>query len=174
MPAVPVRPGPKADPWASVLLILAGLAALAQLVLPWRSAQAELASNWPGPEAGPAGQAIGVSGWDFYLALHDLATPTFELVLGRWIVLGTAGAGLALLLLGLLTLLPMDHRPFGTVALLVSGFCVLGSVVLLARARTFFGVGLNGLFDQAQPGFYLLLAAGLIGLAGAFKALGSR
>lgn len=153
-PSVPVRPGPTADPWASLLLILAGVAALIQLVLPWRSAQA--------------------GGWTFYRALHDLPDPTFELVLGRYVVLGVAGAGLALVLLGLLTLLPVDHRPFGTVALLVSGFCVLGSVFLLARARTFFGVGLSGLFDQAQPGFFLLLAAGLMGLAGAFKALATR
>lgn len=174
MTAVPARPGPTADPWASLLLLIAGLAALVQLVLPWRSARLPATVGPGGADPDPTIQAIGVGGWRFYRALHDVTPATFELTLGRYIVLGVAGAGLALVLLGLLCLLPIDHRPFGTVALLVSGFCVLGCVFLLARARTFFGVGLNGLFDQAQPGFYVLLAAGLIGVAGAFKALAAR
>lgn len=168
------RRPPAADPWAAALLIVAGLAALAQLVLPWRA----VGPGSGGPAAAladsDAARAIGSGGWAFYRALHDLPGPTFELTLARFVVLGTAGAGLALVLLGLLSLAPMDHRPLGSAALVVSGAAALGAVFLLARARSLFGVGLNALFSQAQTGFYLLLVAGLIGLAGAFKALGSR
>lgn len=160
---------PTANPWAAFFLLLAGVAGLAQLLVPWRPAGSGPADGGPN-----ALHAAGVGGWRFYEALHDLPGPAFEFVLARFVVIGVAGAGLALVLLGLLALLPIDHRPVGTVALLVSGAAVLGAVFLLARARALFGVSLNALFGQAQVGFYLVLAAGLVGLVGAFTALARR
>lgn len=156
---------PTANSWAAFFLVVGGFAGVLQLLLPWRSA---------GPDAGDALHAVGVGGWPFYRALHDLPAPAFELVLARFVVLGVAGVGLALILLGLLNLLPIDHRPLGTVALLLSAGAVLGAVFLLARARSLFGVGLNALFGQAQLGFYLMLATGLVGLVGAFAAMSAR
>jgi hypothetical protein len=42
---------------------------------------------------------------------------------------------------------------------------------LLVKARSIFDVGLVGLFAQAQLGWYLFLAAGLLGVVGSWKAL---
>lgn len=159
---------PTANSWAALFLVVGGFAGVLQLLLPWRS------GGPADPGANDPLHAVGVGGWPFYRALHDLPAPAFELMLARFVVLGVAGAGLALVLLGLLNLLPIDHRPLGTVALLLSAGAVLGAVFLLARSRSVFGAGLNTLFGQAQLGFYLMLATGLVGLVGAFAAMSAR
>ena len=59
----------------------------------------------------------------------------------------------------------------GVAALMISGLSVLGGCWMLVRARSVFQVGVSGLFGQAQIGWYVFLAAGLIGVIGSLKAL---
>jgi hypothetical protein len=47
----------------------------------------------------------------------------------------------------------------------------MGACWMLIRARAIFDVGLFGLFAQAQLGWYLFLAAGILGVVGSWKAI---
>jgi len=68
-------------------------------------------------------------------------------------------------------MLPLNHRPLGCAALLVSVLSIMGACWMLIRARAIFDVGLFGLFAQAQLGWYLFLAAGILGVVGSWKAI---
>lgn len=154
----------RADPIAAVLLLMAGGAGVWQLFAPWLSV-GSAALNGGGP-AGP-------SGWQVYRALRVLAAPTAEV---RWVtlaVLGGAVAGGALIVLGLAMFAPINHRPLGVAALLVSLLSMAGALWLIVHVRMVFDLGVFGLFGQASVGFYLFLASGLVGLVGAWKAMAS-
>jgi hypothetical protein len=163
VPAEPARNAPRADPLAAAILLIAGAIGLWQLLLPWRSAGIDI------PNVGE-GQA-SATGWQVYRLLHAVPDPTVDIRVAMYAVLGVAVGGGALILLGLAMMLPINHRPLGLAALLISVLSILGGCWILVRSKTVFDVGIFGLFSQAQLGWYLFLAAGIVGVFGSWKAL---
>ena len=142
------------DAVAAVLMILGGAAGIAQLWVPWLS-----------------DSGVGATGWDVFqsiksgLSVQGGVAPTF----GAYAVLAVVVLGVALVLLGVLMLVRLDHRPPGIVAMLAG---LLG--VLCAVWWVFWhgGAGdLGAMFSTGGVGWYLFLVSGLVGLIGAIKAL---
>jgi hypothetical protein len=160
---------PRADVMGAVLLIIAGVAGVAQLLLPWRTV-----TVGPVNSAGTGAAAVdggSITGWQIYRLIRAVPGPGADLSVVMYTVLGAAVGGGALILLGLAMMMPVNHRPLGLAALLISILLVLGSCWMLVRARSIFDMGLSGLFDHAQIGWYTFLACGVLGLIGALKAL---
>jgi hypothetical protein len=162
MPVLPVRRPPRADPVASALLLIGGAVGIWQLLLPWRAVAVD-------PRT--AGNDVSITGWQVYRLLRSVPDPDGDLLIATYSVLGAAVGGGALILLGLAMMAAINHRPLGLAALLISLLCIGGAAWMLVRARAIFDVGLFTLFAQAQVGWYLFLAAGIVGLLGAWKAL---
>lgn len=142
----------RADVVAAVLLIIGGGAGIAQLWVRWTD-------------------ITGSTGWNLFqgLKLSIRGGAGFATTVGAYSVLAVVVLGVAMLLLGVLMLLPVDHRPPGVVAV-VAG--LLG--VLCAVWWVFWhgGAGdIGSLFSAGWIGWYLFLVSGLIGLIGAIKAL---
>jgi hypothetical protein len=142
------------DVVAAVLMIVAGAAGIAQLWVPWLR-----------------DGAASATGWDVFqnlkqgLDVHRGFAPT----IGAYAVLAVVVLGVALVLLGVLMLVRLDHRPPGIVAVLAG---LLG--VLCAVWWVFWhgGAGeLGQMFSTGWIGWYLFLVSGLLGLVGAIKAL---
>jgi hypothetical protein len=159
----PTRRPPRADPVASALLLVAGAIGIWQLLLPWRTTAIDASASGTGE--------VSTTGWQVYRLLRAVPGADAELTAATYSVLGVAVGGGALIVLGLTMMLPINHRPLGFAALLVSVLSVLGACWMLIRARAIFDVGLFGLFAQAQLGWYLFLATGFLGLIGSWKAL---
>jgi len=160
---------PRADVLGAVLLIVGGVAGVAQLFLPWRTVT--VGPVGAASAGAPAGDHGTITGWQIYRLIRAVPGPGADLSVVMYTVLGAAVGGGALILLGLAMMMPINHRPLGLAALLISILLILGSCWMLVRARSIFDVGLSGLFDQAQIGWYLFLASGVLGLIGALKAL---
>ncbi|HEY5878056.1 MAG TPA: hypothetical protein VIU11_04045 [Nakamurella sp.] len=158
-PAPPLR-AVRADPIAAVLLLLAGAMGIWQLLLPWLTV---------GPGSGVPGGSP--TGWRVYRALRALPAPAPELSWATLSVLGCAVGGGALIVLGLAMMAPLNHRPLGAAALLISLLSAAGALWVVVHARAVFDLGVFGLFGQAGAGWYLFLGSGLLGLAGSWKAL---
>ena len=154
-------PVPRADPVAAAVLLVAGAIGIWQLLLPWRTIGADA--------AGQGG--VSTTGWQVYRLLRAVPDPTGEIRAAMYAVLGVGVGGGALIVLGVTMMLPINHRPLGLAALVVSVLSVLGAGWMLIRARAIFDVGLFSFFAQAQIGWYLFLAAGLVGVIGSWKAL---
>lgn len=151
----------RADPMAAVLLVLAGGVGIWQLFTPWLRA---------GPTAG-GGIDPAPGGWTVYRALRLLPAPGTELRWATLAVLGCAVAGGALVVLGLAMFAPINHRPLGLAALLISLLSSAGALWVIVHARMVFDLGVFGLFGQAAVGFYLFLGSGLLGIVGSWKAV---
>lgn len=152
---------PRADPVGAALLLLAGFAGILQLVAPWRTA------TWP-----EVGTGLGTgTGYELFQSLRNLPDPGLTQTAASYAVLAVGVGGGALVLLGLLLLAPMDHRPMGTGALLVAVVGLIAGCLLVLRSTTLFGISAAGMFTGAQAGWYLFLACGVLGLFGAVKAL---
>ncbi len=154
---------PRADPIAATILLVAGAIGVWQLLLPWRTTTVGAGGSDPAN--------VSTTGWQVYRFLRAIPDPDGDLRAAMFSVLGVAVGGGALVVLGLTMMMPINHRPLGLAALLISSLSVLGACWMLIRARTIFDVGLFGLFAQAQLGWYLFLSAGLLGLVGSWKAL---
>jgi hypothetical protein len=155
------RRGPRADPIAAAILLLAGALGIWQLLLPWRTITVDSSGSGE----------VSTTGWQVYRVLRAVPDPDGDLRAAMLSVLGVAVGGGALIVLGLTMMLAINHRPLGLAALLVSVLSILGACWMLVRARAIFDVGLFNLFAQAQLGWYLFLAAGFLGLVGSWKAL---
>ena len=132
------------DVLAGLLLVLAGIAAAASLVLPWLA------------------DADDDRGLDLLRRglgdLGDLATT------GLWQPLVVVLGGATLLVLGLWALVPArGHRLLGLVALVVSGAVAAAVLVPLVRERWS--------PDPFGPGFWCAVAVAVLGLAGSLKAV---
>lgn len=153
-PAGPTRPG-RADAFASLCLVAAGLAAVLPLVIPWIPTDG---STW--------------DGWSWLLQVRTPSDPSLTASIGGYGLLLVALAGGAMFLFGVCLLLSVNHRPFGAVTLALS-LAVLAIVVWwVLRVEAMTGVGLGAL-TSAGAGFWLLPAAGVLGLFGSVKALAS-
>jgi hypothetical protein len=135
------------DGLASLLLILAGIAAGLGLLMRWL----------PGSN---------LTGWD--LTRHGVSTAEQGagelLATGSWQPLVVALGGGVLFVLGLLLVLPARrHRFLGVLALLVSLVAAAGVVVPLA------GIGWDT--SRVGTGFWFAVAVPLLGLLGALKAM---
>jgi len=151
----------------ALLLIVGGIAGVAQLIVPWRTVSVGPVGSGAGSQAGDDGS---ITGWQIYRLIRAVPGPGADLTVVMYTVLGAAVGGGALILLGLAVTMPINHRPLGLAALLISVLLIMGSCWMLVRARSIFDVSLSGLFDQAQVGWYLFLACGVLGLIGALKA----
>jgi len=168
-PPLAMTAAPRADVLGAVLLIIAGIAGVAQLFLPWRTVTVgPVGTAGTGAAAGDDG---AITGWQIYRLIRAVPGPGADLSVVMYTVLGAAVGGGALIMLGLAMVIPINHRPLGLAATLISSLLILGSCWMLVRARSIFDVGLSGLFDQAQIGWYLFLACGVLGLIGALKPL---
>ena len=138
---------PRADPLAGIALVLAGVAALVSLLLPWRQGSRET-----GATLTRDGLAVAGSG------LNDLGRTGF------WqppvIVIG----GALLLLLGILLFLPArTHRVVGVLALVVAAGVTAGVLVEVGQA--------GWLADRLGPGLWFAVAVAVLGVLGALKAM---
>jgi hypothetical protein len=135
----------RADSFAGLLLVLAGIAAGVSLLLAWVRGR-----NDTGLDLVRAG-------------VQDAAAGTLWST-GSWQALAVVFGGAVLFLLGLLMYVPTKtHRFLGALALLVSLAVAAGVLVPLADA----GWDVSG-FDV---GFWFTVAVGGLGLLGALKAL---
>ncbi|TFV53537.1 hypothetical protein [Blastococcus sp. TF02A-35] len=133
----------RSDPVAGLLLLLAGAAAGVSLLLPWLADDDATGLDLVRRGFGGLGDVVDTGLWQ-------------PLV----IVLG----GALLLVAGVLVFLPArTHRPWGVLALVVSGLVVWAVLVPLVAA----GFDL-GFFDA---GFWCAIAVAVLGLLGAAKAL---
>lgn len=164
----PVRP----DPVAAILLLLAGAIGIWQLLLPWLTVTAAGASTsaLAGAGAGPAGQ---LTGWRIYRALRAVSVPSSELGWATLAILGCAVGGGALIVLGIAMMAPLNHRPLGAAALLISLLSAAGALWVVVHTRMVFDVGVFSLFGRTTVGWYLFLGSGLLGVIGSWKALSS-
>ncbi len=138
----------RSDSLASLLLLLAGIAAGVSLLLRWL----------PGSD---------LTGWDLVRrGFGDLAEggPAALFENGFWQPMAVVLGGAALFLLGLLVVLPAhSHRFLGVLALLVS--LVAGAGVLVPLAAEGWDL------DTIDTGFWFAVAVPALGLLGALKAL---
>jgi hypothetical protein len=135
------------DTFASLLLILAGIAAAVSLLLRWL----------PGSD---------LTGWDLVRRGLDDARDGFGRLIdtGFWQPLAVILGGGVLFVLGLLVVLPArSHRFLGVLALLVSLAAAAGVLVPLADAG----------WDTSEidTGFWFAVAVPALGLLGALKAM---
>lgn len=147
---------------AALLTILAGAAALVQLFLSWSSTVTGVGLQDSGG---------GITGWERYQAARAGAGLSMNDTVTAYSVVGTAMAGAALILLGLAMLMPVDHRPLGTTALLLAVLSLAAAAWWLIRGHHTFNQSVADLFTHAGPGWYLFLVAGPVGVVGAAKAL---
>ncbi|NEK86156.1 hypothetical protein GCU60_10345 [Blastococcus saxobsidens] len=134
------------DPLAGLLLVLAGLAAVASLLLRWLDDDPATGLDWVGRGFDEFGDLVGTGLWQ-------------PLV----IVLG----GAVLLVLGVPMLLPArSHRVWGGIALVVGGLVCWAVLVPLIAAD--WDLGAFG------PGFWCAIAVAVLGLLGGLKALLTR
>jgi hypothetical protein len=138
----------RADTFAALLLILAGIAAGVSLLLSWLP-------------------RVDARGWDILrLAFDKAAADGWSGVLssGFWQPLAILFGGGVLFVLGLLMLIPARaHRFLGLLALLVTFAVAAGVLVPLADNRWALG--------DFRVGFYLAIAVAALGLLGSLKAL---
>ncbi len=153
---------PRPDVVAGLVTMLAGAFAVGQLFLSWTSVVSGV---------GLQDANGGVTGWERFLAARSGASLSTGDFITAYSVVGTALAGAALVLLGLAMFLPIDHRPLGAVALLLSMGATASALWWLVRGHQTFNQSAAGLFVHAGPGWYLFLIAGPIGLIGSIKAL---
>jgi hypothetical protein len=153
---------PRADFVAALLTTLAGAAGLGQVFLSWSSTVTGV---------GLQDTSGGITGWDRYQAARAGGGMSVSDTVTAYSVVGCALAGAALVLLGLAMLTPVDHRPLGTVSLLLSTVAVGAAAWWMVRGHHTFNQSFSELFTHAGPGWYLFLVAGPIGLLGSARAL---
>jgi len=157
------RSGPRADPVAAVLLLIAGFFGLIQYAV----------SGFPIGQSQPVGGSV-LSGKQLLATLSVYTRDaTAAASVTRIAILVAAVGGAALVALGLCCLLPVNHRPFGTVALIISLAAVAATVWMLAQAEQVLGSPMSALLSLDNPGWYLMAATSVVGLFGAIRALGS-
>ena len=138
---------PRADPIAALALVLAGVAAVASLWLPWWQDRND--TGWSLVRRGLTLGGAGVG----KLGGSDLWQP-LAIVLG----------GVLLFLLGVVLFLPeRTHRIAGVLALLVASGPIAGVLFLVARE------GWNS--ARFGPGMWLAIAVPTLGCLGALKAM---
>jgi hypothetical protein len=147
-PPVQLVTVPRADPIAGIALVLAGVAAVGSLWLPWRQDEADT-----GAALVRRGLAVAGSGVD------DLSRSG-----GLWAPVTIVLGGVLLLLLGVLLFLPSrTHRVVGVLSLLVATAVTAGVLFLAAQA------GWNSaVFDR---GMWCAVAVAGLGILGALKAM---
>ena len=156
---------PKPAVLAGLITVVAGAAGLGQLLLSWSSVVSGV---------GLQDTNGGVTGWERFLAARTGASLSLTDSVTAYSVVGTALAGGALILLGLAMFLPIDHRPPGAVALVLSIGMLASTLWWLIRGHHTFNQSVPDLFVHAGPGWYLFLIAGPIGIVGSIKALSTR
>lgn len=174
-PSVVAAPPPphrsvRADPVAAIFLLLAGAIGIWQLLVPWLTTTAAASAVLSGAGAGPAGQ---LTGWRIYRALRAAPAPSSEVSWATLAILGCAVGGGALIVLGLAMMAPLNHRPLGAAALVISLLSAAGALWVVVHARMVFDVGVFSLFGRTTVGWYLFLGSGLLGVIGSWKALSS-
>lgn len=155
-----VRP-PRTDVLAALVTVVGGSAGLAQLRLSWSSVVSGVGLV----------DSDGVTGWERYLAARSGGVGSLGNTVTAYSVVSTALAGAALVLLGLAMLLPIDHRPLGVFALVISLGCLGATVWWLVRGHQTFNQSAVDLFRYAGVGWYLFVLAGPIGVLGSARAL---
>ncbi len=145
---------------AFVVLLLAGACGMAQY----------LVAGWPVGRSDALGGTV-VTGRQLLSELGPHLNTTASITRIALLVISVGGA--ALVLLGLASLLPMTHGPIGFAALLVALAIGGATVWVVLQATRVLGSPPAALLSGGELGWYLTVAAALLGVLGAFKALGS-
>lgn len=155
---------PRPNPVAFMLLLLAGGCGVAQY----------LVAGFPVGQAQPVGGSV-LSGRQllWFLNAHTGDANAAASVTRIAIVVTSVG-GAALLLLALATLLPINHRPLGAVALFLSFATVAAAIWTVTQANAVLGSPAAELFSAEHLGWYLMAGAAAIGVFGSVQALGDR
>ena len=158
VPADSTRRRPRADSLGATLLVLAGLAGVLQYLLP-AFPVASLTNT------AASGRLVTQT---FAPFVADVTEPSSVI---RLAVLAAAVGGAALGLLGLCSLLPVNHRPLGTVSLVLSLVIAAGAAGLYYRGEAVLGASSDALLSVARPGWWLVVAAASLGFLGAIRQL---
>jgi hypothetical protein len=153
---------PRTDLLAAAVTVVAGAAGVLQLFFSWSSMVSGV---------GLRDTDGRITGWERYQSARAGAALSTGDTITAFSVLGAALAGVALVLLGLAMLAPIDHRPLGVVGLIVSLAALTADVWWLARGHDTFNQSVADLFTHASAGWYLFLIAGPLGTVGSLKAL---
>ncbi len=151
----------RADVFAFSLLLLSGACGLAQ----W------FVAGWPVGKSQPVGGSVltGKQLLNFLEVYTRDATATANITRIA-ILVSTVGGG-ALILLAGLTLLPINHRPIGTAAMIVALAATAGAIWVLVQAQKVLGSPASSLLSGDNLGWYLMAATAVIGVFGSMKAL---
>lgn len=154
-------PGPqstRADPVAGIILLVAGVAGVAQLFLSWTSRV--LGVGLPGE----------ITGWQWFKAAKELGPADLGASIAAYSGLLVAVGGGALVLLALAMFAPINHRPLGAAGLLLSVAATGAALCWVLHNRSSLG-GFGAMTESAELGWFLFLSSGLIGVIGSLKAL---
>lgn len=137
----------RADPLAAITLVLAGIAAAASLLLPWRKGDPETGSSLVRTGLAAVGAGVGDIGQR-----------------GLWEPPAIVIGGALLLLLGVLLFLPArTHRVAGVLALFVTAGVCTAVVFRVAR--------IGWVSERFGTGMWLAVAVAGLGVLGALKAM---
>jgi N-acetylglucosamine transport system permease protein len=147
LPGAPARDTGRPAPAGGALLLIGGIAAVVQPILPWFS-----------------GKGGSTTGWDLY---YHTAPIGFRGVISAYAIVIAAAAGVVMVLAGI-ALFAMPHRRalggrVGLIAAIVGLACPVWW--LLAGP-----VALGDAFSTGSIGWYVFLLGGLVGLVGAIMA----
>lgn len=151
----------RADVAAFILLLVGGAAGIGQLFVPWYASSADL----PGRHAG----------WQIFQSVKQgIPGLGFSYTFAAYAILAVAVVGVAMVLLGVAMLFPIDHRPLGVVAMVAAAIGLICAVwwAFWAPPAGIHSIGER--FADAGIGWYLFLTSGLVGLIGAIKSLVTR
>jgi len=152
------RPTVRADGVAAVFLVLGGIAGL----LPWF-----LDAYLIGSESS---SGVGMTGAKLFTSLRAPDAGGVYDLTALAVLAITIGAG-ALVLLGLATLLPMNHRPIGTAALLVTVVIAGAAAWLLLKSSTVLATSPGQMLSGGHLGWHLAALAAVLGVVGSIRAL---
>ena len=160
-PVVAAAPKDRPAYLGSVILALAGATGIASLLLSWTS----IVFSVDLPADGPR------TGWQIFRTARAGASFSTTWAIGAYSVLAVGLIGGALVVFAVVVLCPVDHRPLGAAALVLSCVAAAGAVFWVVRARNLTDHDPGAVFAHAGPGWYAFLASGLLGLLGSLVVL---
>ncbi len=146
------------DPIAGALIFVAGAAGVTQLATSWTSSTV-------------AGQTTSLTGWTLFQLGRAGASTSTRYAINGYSILAVGIAGAVLALLGVLTVVPIRHRPVAVLALVIGLISLAAELWWVLNSEQALSESFTTVFRYAGPGWYFFLAAGPLALIGAGRAL---